>query len=65
MSASSQSDEGENAPFDGGAADEPLVAVGAPACVLASHAATGLRLTLPVEVRGRSGSGHTTHRLMR
>ncbi len=31
----------------------------------ASHAATALRLTLPVEVRGRSGSGHSTQRRSR
>ncbi len=43
----------------------PLLACAAAAWMRASQAATGLRLTLPVEVRGRSGSGHSTQRLMR
>ena len=46
-------------------AGAPLLVVAAAAWIRASHAATGLRLTLPVEVRGRSGSGHSTQRLMR
>ena len=44
---------------------EPLPFAEDAARVRASHAATGLRLTLPVEVRGRSGSGQSTQRLMR
>ena len=63
MSASSQSEEGPKATSDVPGA--LLLVIAAAACIRASHAATGLRRTLPVEVRGRSGSGHNTQRLMR
>jgi len=63
MSVSSQSEEGPKAPS--AAPEAPLLLVADAACIRASHSATGLRRTLPVEVRGRSGSGHIIQRLMR
>ena len=63
MSASSQSSDAPKVPL--------LWSFAAPLCVdeaaliFASHADTTLRLILPVEVRGRSGSGQSTQRRTR
>ena len=64
ISASSQSSEAPKAALACGFA-APLPFADAAAWILVQPRATALRRTLPVEVRGRSGSGHSTQRRTR